>query len=345
MDKAGGRLAALGLIIATGVGFALWALQGVEGDALEPLDASLDSHSTSEPVELGGPSPSAAQTSTEPENDPPRAAVASPTDAIAQRLDVYAGYVVDPDGEPIAGAVVGLHRVDEGIDTPALKSTVSLEDGSFLLQADKGWMRVKAQAPGYGPGVKRLRASETIELMLPFATQVHGVVRDATTGFPIGGATILCDRGDVPSGSDGSYRLEGVAVGMNHFRVWAQGYAGVMKSINIRDRTPVELDLELTRGQPIEIAVVDRDHGHPLPGAHIDRFYGDDVETDASGRVRIWVTEGCDIRLTASKDEYISLHWSWTPTSIEIAPRTSAAACAGRVDRRPGTRPRREATA
>ncbi len=69
----------------------------------------------------------------------------------------------------------------------------------------------------------------------PSATgSVHGIVTEKGTGKPLSDVMITGDIGyAVTTGSDGSYRITGLAPGYNAFEFTKEGYIGIIKSVEI----------------------------------------------------------------------------------------------------------------
>ncbi|MDH3404456.1 MAG: carboxypeptidase regulatory-like domain-containing protein [Acidobacteriota bacterium] len=121
------------------------------------------------------------------------------------------GRVVDADtGNPLAGAEVsvGARRLTTG------------EDGRFAADAiDAGLLTLSARKTAYQAGGASVtiepagRASALIELEPVRIGTVGGVVRDARTGAPIGGARVAVGGVEVETDAEGRFRIRDVDAG------------------------------------------------------------------------------------------------------------------------------------
>jgi beta-lactamase regulating signal transducer with metallopeptidase domain len=201
------------------------------------------------------------------------------------------GRVVDPQGAPVAGALVNF-RPDRGRwfgagDVPPAQT---------VLSDDEGWVRYPEQMPRqptFDVYVRKGRLAMRKEIMaikygtaLPTtldlrpARALSGTIRD-DDGRPVGGATvrILEDRQETPgpgpqvlarSDANGSWRIEGMLYGQ--FALLAQAPWGVATtfSTTIDTKDVSGLDCEVARQWPVSGYLQD-EHGRPLAGVRVEQ--------------------------------------------------------------------------
>ena len=227
---------------------------------------------------------------------------------------LFAGRLVDPEGALILAGVVSLRLPNEDA---VLGSDVSREDGRFAIELDgpiNGRLELDASAEGFAASTRRVDPGDDLEMELQFATTLYGVVRDASSGLPLAGARLRHGRVEFESGPQGAYRIPGVTIG-GTVRLVArlEGYAPHPLTLLVPDRGPFELDIELERGHPFDVQVVDRDSRSPLAGAQIELRddKGTAAQADASGRFRLWVVDGTEVSMEVRHEGYVPLTWRW----------------------------------
>lgn len=147
------------------------------------------------------------------------------------------GRVFDVGGGPIAGATV---TAESQIGARAHAATDA--DGRFALTVVKGFVILRASAPGYSPETtSSVTPHRDIRMHLSPGSTVVGRVVDATTGDPVPGAQVHSNAGAVPAlasfqntatyvttraDADGRFRLSGLAPGRYKPRAITEGAAG-----------------------------------------------------------------------------------------------------------------------
>ena len=213
-------------------------------------------------------------------------------------LDQVLGVILDPNGEPVEGAVVRLDtRGPSG--TPIAMGTrrwaTSDAEGRFQLAGEAQQLAassrrtfVVAQHDGFAPsfvGPLIPPASDAawafVELELERGIALEGSVRD-TKGRALAGARVEV-RSAIPESdgfraaflapprrgwtdAGGSYRLEHIAVGLTELRVSAPGHAPRIQRREVADG--VRIDVVLEAGVSLSGEVVDAD-GRPFPNAEV----------------------------------------------------------------------------
>jgi RNA polymerase sigma factor (sigma-70 family) len=146
-----------------------------------------------------GQTPEPPATSPPPSAAPPARAQRSPDRTEPDQTTLAGGFVVDPDGRPIAGASVRLMILGGGSGRPDLRTT-SGPDGRFrlslprdaddrLAEARAGTLRVVATAPGHGLGWADPKLGEDLLVRLVADRPIEGRIVDAQ-GRPIAGVKV-----------------------------------------------------------------------------------------------------------------------------------------------------------
>ena len=226
-------------------------------------------------------------------------------------LDARAtGRVIDPDGAPIAGAMVSTRGA----------SMLTGDDGGFDVAAPSGSSTetLRVTADGYGrrsisfrPGSPGATAPD-IEVVLRPEFRVRGTVRDSRRQ-PISGASVSLVIGgtSVETDTEGRYELGGFDPAVrDHFLVAeADGFGSTQHQITVlppgerweadaetllivdrleieRSPEPLERHFVLRRGASINGVARGHD-GAPLPGVEVFLGHGWDTRvTDGEGRFR-----------------------------------------------------------
>jgi hypothetical protein len=122
---------------------------------------------------------------------------------LALQPNQITGLVTDiKTGKPVITATVYL----EGRSTP------TDAQGRYTLKRVKLGATVTASADGYGPASGQIGESATLDLALKPGV-LSGIVKDASTGTPIAGATVAVDGAYVTTDANGVYKLGDVPPG------------------------------------------------------------------------------------------------------------------------------------
>ena len=237
----------------------------------------------------GGPRSTAPATSARELVEPASAAAIS-TESPSARLLVR-GRVVDPDGKPLAGAVVlaaapcaaGDDSMWSALDAPraepcgAVMRAACGADGAFELDLARGdELQLAVRHPGFvGLDLEREPSEEQRELdlgtqTLALGATLPGLVVDES-GRPVGGAEVarvgiasLSDRIDIDwsdvvlatSAADGRFQLDTLALGPTELEVRAPGFVHLRREVFAGDERLPEWRVELQRAAPITGRVV-----------------------------------------------------------------------------------------
>jgi protocatechuate 3,4-dioxygenase beta subunit len=226
------------------------------------------------------------------------------------------GQVIDPDEQPVGGAVVAL-------DSNPPRTTTTEADGSFgfdellprayELEASAG--RLYA-----GPVVTRLTAAtEPVVLRATPGGTVHVRVVAAEDDAPVAGAEVALRSSltwSAVTGDDGLAVIEGVGPGWRTVRVDAAGYAPATDLISSRGtpEAPTTVAIRLRRGAAIAGTVIDPG-GAPVAGARVWATDAanpwptvdprlDAVSTGDDGRFRIPAVAAGTWRVHAADDHH-----------------------------------------
>lgn len=255
------------------------------------------------------------------ENSPSERVVAPFPEAPPAAVPSFLGAVLDLDGAPIAGARLALHARNTLPLPPPLAVGTTDAGGRFALASASALpgATLVAEADGFFPVTTNVAAGKECVIVLPWSCEVFGVVRDATSGAPLAGVLLACEREPAfASELDGSYRVGGFPSGMvRNLRARRAGYAVLEHEVLLRGKEAQRLDLALVPGIPIEVEVFDRDTGSPLAGAAVSDAWRADgwTHSDARGRFTTWVAVEQPSSLEITLEGYWPMTWSWTPLS------------------------------
>lgn len=245
---------------------------------------------------------------------------------------VIRGRVLAPDETPVEGATLVLSKEK---DAPPLDTQISDAEGRFRFELFEGSgdaSRLTVNAAGFastsmgGSGSGQWPEDE-FDVRLHWTAPVSGVVRDVETGAPVAHARVSSGGEPVETASDGSYSLSGVLVSWESgITVEHDDYARGGATFLLKDPEPVNVDVELERGQLVECTVVDRQSGEPLQGAEIRRYVRGEAfaHVDGSGRFTMRLSASADhASIAVVHPDYCPLQWSWTGDDIVpgLAPR------------------------
>jgi len=230
---------------------------------------------------------------------PERRQEAAPADSTTDAF-VF-GTIVDPSGEPIAGARVMLFPDDleTAIDAgdlalaPELAASATAgPDGSFRLPwPPERHLLLYADAPGHAlRSVWIPREGDAGDIVLPRARALHGTVRDLDDRPVVGAlvswrqvAQVIYQESSAITGADGSYRIEGISTAWRdstvstpraQVLVEASGFAPLelnhVSGLWMRDdRDDIPLDIYLPRGATIKGRVLDAETGLGIARASV----------------------------------------------------------------------------
>jgi protocatechuate 3,4-dioxygenase beta subunit len=272
------------------------------------------------------------------------------TERVEMRLEPggspVVGRVVDISGGPIAGAFARLTPI-AGILEPVSKrsfAAITGDDGTFELSAEDGVYLLEASHPDYVPNTERVEvrgASREIEIALIPGGVIEGVVIDAASGEPVGGARVGYRRseltrigggpaiarqgsgGATTAKADGTFRLAGLEPGVISMTAAGGGKVSrepVAVSMGIAEsRTGVEIYVD--DGFHIRGVVVDQ-AGKPVAGADVNvsaEGGRGSATTDDGGRFDIGPLAPGSYGVFAIGGDIIGGFMSQTPVEIDAA--------------------------
>ncbi|MFC1928322.1 carboxypeptidase regulatory-like domain-containing protein, partial [Chloroflexota bacterium] len=180
---------------------------------------------------------------------------------------------------PIPGAKVGLFHFSTGIGygTPPTGA-----DGAYSITVAAGDYRLRAEADGYAQYSENITISANIsnrDISLSEGFTVSGVVKDASTSYPISGAKVLLRNystevayGSPDTGADGVYSL---SVPGGSYRLWTrvEGTSYAQYSENITISTDIiNKDISLSEGFTVSGVIKDASTTNPISGAMVMLF-------------------------------------------------------------------------
>jgi len=223
-----------------------------------------------------------------------RTAPAAPpaTDRAVGTETILVRVLQEPTRAPVAGAAVRLLS-----DDPTLPAVRTAADGTCRVRPTDAepWIGFHVQAPGFPHLVTGLERRPELELVLPRSATLFGHVRAADTGAGVAGAVLrvernrcACPEDPVRADEGGRYELPAVPVEeeWTTIAVQAEGFPAVRRSFELRtEEERVAQDFVLERGIEITGRVLDSRSGAGVSGALVE-----DVEADAAGRFRSWIS-------------------------------------------------------
>jgi EmrB/QacA subfamily drug resistance transporter len=199
------------------------------------------------------------------------------------------GRVLGSGGRPAAGGAV---TVTDPAGRQIARVRAAESDGGYAVDLPKaGGYVLIAIAPGHQPEAATLAVAGTRPTARDFvlagtARPVRGVVRNAATGAPVGGALVVATdpggsvRGSAATEADGAYRLD-LAPGetdpapagrsvpsLATLAISAPGHRPVALPFEPAGRRPVVADVELPPAAAVR-GTVRRTDGTPLPDARV----------------------------------------------------------------------------
>lgn len=257
------------------------------------------------------------------------------------------GAVVDPSGTPIVGATVRVfdrpfegsarYRNGDFIDIPRVATTGS--DGRFSVVGRSPFETcgIVVDAAGYAQALVGYLPYKRDEKIVLYPTaNVSGVVRDATSGHAIEGATIRIrelsitdSRATLYRGAttdaDGAYVLTGVrAESKLTLEIAQPGAACAYTEVNLAAGESATLDIGLLSDSFVEVSVVDDATDEPVVGATV---YSAGRERTALGQVG---AEGAFL-VTVPRIEGAAAWDGWSASPLALVHADGYCATAGRL--------------
>ncbi len=327
MSENGKRLGYL-LIVAVlvWVGFAMWPGE-VGSGILESNESSIVA--SSEVADSSGDLPKE-----EPLSD---ARIPLAADGGSGLDGAFFGRVIDPDGEPISGAVVSFYGPGQREPENLLTTVLTSSEGKFRhkvpLDAPEP-VQLVIRAEGFsGMSTNSMKSRERV-ITLRWLAALFGRVYDAKTGEGIADAIVAVGSKSVTTGSDGEYSLEEVRTGSSsRVVVRKTGYADKETSVLIPRPEGMKLDIALEQGAELTVLVFDAATENPMPGVRVfgqvfvmhtyaGAFRKPIGVTDENGRFTVRVLPGTKLELTLLTEGYSPFTWSWGVGFIrDLSPR------------------------
>ncbi len=196
------------------------------------------------------------------------------------------GVAVDrTTGEPLAGAIVTI--AGQRIETDA--------EGRFRIdQLEAGEITVQAASERYRAAssqvVLEARSTAEARLELDPITEgtVAGIVRDASTGDPLGGARVRIGLLTAETEPDGRFELDNVPAGEANITADKAVYEPRLETLEViaADSIDVQLALAPITYGSLVVIVQDATTGKPIADGTVRLTGGESARTDVQGRVR-----------------------------------------------------------
>lgn len=298
----------------------LWLREGSRDSSARPSDTSAtaeDSSSSLAPASVASSERESLPLAAEAPSD----VVASPVSEgeAAPRVVVV---VRDIDSAPVPGALVEI--IAQG---PTGQWTCDAEGRCKLpIEPWTGSVELRVSADGFVTNCIRSGRSEEFLVLLWRSVDIRGRVVAADDGSPQPGARVSvvlgeCDAPppEVVADAAGRFELSGLPLQQGlRWSAVADGFATLQREIELRDPA-LEVLLELKRGLPLEISVVDAETGTPIEGARIVREPSEAL-TDAGGLAKTTALLSLDeeqVVLTTFAPRYCSLWTVISPSEID----------------------------
>lgn len=217
---------------------------------------------------------------------------------------IVKGRVVDPERQPVAGALVRSSHYALGGVTPPQVTDLSNADGVFVLDGvAPGRVRLLASAPGWAD-------ASSAEFVLTGGDEKTGLLLELTTGGAVEGRVLdagrrgmegahvealrLVDKvvaGTDVSTSDGHFRLDGLQPGSYTLTASVGQARAVAQGVEVQARD--ERSIELVLGGDALTGTVEDAAGAPVAGARVTA-----VSQHASGLGEVSTTSDGEGRFT-----------------------------------------------
>lgn len=265
------------------------------------------------------------------EASPERAAPVAPLARVPNAEQLTAkvmGRVRDEAGNPIAGAALELQpgMRNDRLSMPFSEfeaKTESRADGSFAFAVPEiGVFRLGVTKAGFAVReVTPLVPNDAVDVVLKRGRSLGGLIREESTGLGIADARVRIRQGfadeEVTTDARGAFEFADLDERTARLEVYARGFDvleldGVLPGAEGADH----LQLDLTPGVPLVVAVLDGFSGQPIAGATIEiaasRLGRDDEEallrelatTDATGTHRFDAVSRRELELLVRADGY-----------------------------------------
>lgn len=259
------------------------------------------------------------------------------------------GRVLDAEGRLVAGAVVRVASanayrqivLEDGTPTQPQDAVEVRTDGKGAFRVEGvevGDTVVRARAEGCALGEAKVAvtadATARTEIVLRPGGALVGVVKDGG-GLPIAGAEIQVGRyGDIAgsmahSGSDGSYRVDGLTAGAVEVKAESEGRGETAGTVNVTEGGETRWDPVLSRGCVTRGRVVDGD-GRPrakwnirAEGIEEGASWRGTALTDAEGRFTLDNCGSPVLRVEAIAPT-VADEFPWYPSVIRTDVRAGA---------------------
>lgn len=232
-------------------------------------------------------------------------------DVLVERAGVVRGRVVRDDGTVVAAATVSVETTDPttitALDETLGRSAIAGADGRFELTVPPGEIKLHATADDASEGFAAAKVASgaeiTVDIVIPRAAAIAGVVRDAD-GAPVGGARVHVFGRVLGGGADQQLTATTDASGAYRIATVHPATVTIEATLDAASSAPVKLavaagddvTVDLALGTPIAVSghVVTSD-GEPVAGARVRavlqgaRTKIPSVETDADGSFEVTV--------------------------------------------------------
>ncbi|MEW6741915.1 MAG: carboxypeptidase-like regulatory domain-containing protein [Planctomycetota bacterium] len=285
----------LGLVLVAGVGLLVAALFLLQEDAEPFVEGTAKTPGSIAPAPVAGSGQDEGESSRILARGLGREAISTPHPLPFSAKEnsfqgMITGRVETTLGDPLSGAdleLTTLQGMRERRGAPSPLTTKTDREGRFGFEVPLNTFGVlTAKSKGYAPAsVRGVAAGDDVICVLERGGNLAGVVLDAETLYPIGGAEVSV-RGEVgggrgggwlggaaiqaTTGGDGRFMLEGVPQGTTTLAVVALGYeSGEFPNVAVNGEASRSLELKLEPGFPLVGVVLDDRSGTGIAGAKV----------------------------------------------------------------------------